>query len=221
MFKKADSLKGAFMQGTFYFVFNSILLGFGLAMDAFSVSIADGIQNASMKRREMVRIAGTFSFFQCLMPLLGWLCVHEAVRAFSFMERFIPWIALALLVYIGGGMIREGLEEYRKAGKAGGDPEKVMESSYEKKLAWKTLILQGIATSIDALSVGFAIAEYTAPAALAAALIIAAVTMAVCLFGVRIGRKAGVLLSSRATILGGCILIFIGLEIWIRAMLGI
>lgn len=209
------------MQGTFYFVFNSILLGFGLAMDAFSVSIADGIQNASMKRREMVRIAGTFSFFQCLMPLLGWLCVHEAVRAFSFMERFIPWIALALLVYIGGGMIREGLEEYRKAGGAGGDSEKVLESSYEKKLAWKTLILQGIATSIDALSVGFAIAEYRALDALAAALIIAAVTMAVCLFGVRIGRRAGVLLSSRATILGGCILIFIGLEIWIRAMLGI
>ncbi|MBQ3975273.1 MAG: manganese efflux pump, partial [Lachnospiraceae bacterium] len=85
------------MQGTFYFVFNSILLGFGLAMDAFSVSIADGIQNASMKRREMVRIAGTFAFFQCLMPLLGWLCVHEAVRAFSFMEKFIPWIALLLL----------------------------------------------------------------------------------------------------------------------------
>jgi putative Mn2+ efflux pump MntP len=212
---------GVFMQGTFYFVFNSILLGFGLAMDASSVSIADGIQNASMKRREMVRIAGTFSFFQWLMPLLGWFCVHEAVRVFSFMERFIPWIALLLLAYIGGGMLREGIEEYRKARKAEGDPERVRESSYEKKLAWKTLILQGIATSIDALSVGFAIAEYTAPAALAASLIIAAVTMAVCLFGVRLGRKAGDLLSSRAAILGGCILIFIGLEIFIRAMLGL
>lgn len=209
------------MQISFYFIFNSILLGFGLAMDAFSVSIADGIQNASMKRREMVRIAGTFSFFQWLMPLLGWFCVHEAVQAFSFMERFIPWIALLLLVYIGGGMIREGLDEYRKAGKSEGDPERIRESSYGKKLAWKTLILQGIATSIDALSVGFAIAEYRALDALAASLIIAAVTMAVCLFGVSIGRKAGTLLSSRATILGGCILIFIGLEIWIRAMLGL
>lgn len=209
------------MQISFYFIFNSILLGFGLAMDAFSVSIADGIQNASMKRREMVRIAGTFSFFQWLMPLLGWFCVHEAVQAFSFMERFIPWIALLLLVYIGGGMIREGLDEYRKAGKSEGDPERIRESSYGKKLAWKTLILQGIATSIDALSVGFAIAEYRALDALAASLIIAAVTMAVCLFGVSIGRKAGALLSSRATILGGCILIFIGLEIWIRAMLGL
>ena len=212
------------MPGTFIFVFNSILLGFGLAMDAFSVSIADGIQNASMKRREMVRIAGTFSFFQCLMPLLGWLCVHEAVRAFSFMERFIPWIALLLLAYIGGGMLREGIEEYRKAGmaeKEERDPEKIRESSYGKKLSWKTLILQGIATSIDALSVGFATAEYTAPAALAASLIIAAVTLAVCLFGVGIGRKAGALLSSKAAILGGCILIFIGLEIFIRAMLGL
>ncbi len=209
------------MQNTFYFVFNSILLGFGLAMDAFSVSIADGIQNASMKRREMVRIAGTFAFFQWLMPLLGWFCVHEAVRAFSFMEKFIPWIALLLLAYIGGGMLREGIEEYRKAAKAQEDPEKTRESSYEKKLAWKTLALQGIATSIDALSVGFAIAEYSALDALAASLIIAAVTLAVCLFGVKIGRKAGVLLSSRAAILGGCILIFIGLEIWIRAMLGI
>ena len=146
------------MQGTFIFVFNSILLGFGLAMDAFSVSIADGIQNASMKRREMVRIAGTFSFFQFLMPLVGWFCVHEAVQAFSFMERFIPWIALLLLAYIGGGMLREGIEEYRKAGmaeKEERDPEKIRESSYGKKLSWKTLILQGIATSIDALSPEF------------------------------------------------------------------
>lgn len=209
------------MQGTLYFVFNSILLGFGLAMDAFSVSIADGIQNASMKGREMVRIAGTFAFFQFLMPLLGWLCVHEAVRAFSFMEGFIPWIALLLLAYIGGGMIREGIGEYRAAEKSETAPERIRESSYEKKLSWKTLVLQGIATSIDALSVGFATAEYSAMDALGASLIIAAVTMAVCLFGVRIGRKAGDLLSSKAAILGGCILIFIGLEIWIRAMLGL
>ena len=207
------------MQDTFFFIFNSILLGIGLAMDAFSVSIANGIRNASMDRREMARIAGVFAFFQFLMPLTGWVCVHTAVQIFSFLDDLVPWIALGLLVYIGGGMIREGILESQKAG--GEEEAKETDPAAGKDLSWKTLLLQGIATSIDALSVGFAIAHYSAGAAAAASLLIGGVTLVICLGGIRIGRRAGALLSSRATMLGGCILIFIGLEIFVRAMLGI
>ena len=206
------------MQDLFCFLFNSILLGVGLAMDAFSVSIADGIHAPSMKRGEMFRIAGTFAFFQWLMPLTGWVLVRTAVRIFSFLETLIPWIALGLLVWIGAGMIREGREESRGEGEA---QEAEARAEADKRLPWKTLLLQGIATSIDALSVGFAIESYQAWAALTASLLIAAVTLVICLFGVRIGKRAGNLLSARASILGGCILIFIGLEIFVRAMLGI
>ena len=135
------------------FFFNSILLGVGLAMDAFSVSLANGLSEPEMSKRRALTIAGTFALFQFLMPLLGWICVHTLARRFAAFERFIPWIALCLLAYIGGSMLREGIR--------GGDTQQ--ESSGAGALA---LILQGVATSIDALSVGFTIADYDAAAAL-------------------------------------------------------
>ena len=183
------------------FVLNSILLGFGLAMDAFSVSIANGLREPHMKRSRMLLIAGTFAFFQFLMPMLGWICVHFLVSTFVVFQPAIPWIALGLLSFIGGKMILEGI-------RPGGE---------EAAAAFSigTLMVQGVATSIDALSTGFTIAEYGWHMALAASLIIAAVTLAVCLVGVRIGRRFGMRLAHRASIFGGAILILIGLEIFI------
>ena len=81
------------------FVFNSILLGVGLAMDAFSVSIANGLNEPGMRRSREFLIAGTYAFFQFLMPVIGWFCVHELVRQFRVFEKFIPWIALLLLLF--------------------------------------------------------------------------------------------------------------------------
>ena len=185
------------------FFLNSILLGVGLAMDAFSVSLANGLSEPAMPRRRMCLIAGTFAFFQALMPMTGWLCVHTLVEHFRAFERLVPWIALVLLLYIGGSMLWEGLR--------GGGAE------VSSALGFGTLLLQGVATSIDALSVGFTIAEYGAVMALVCSLIIAAVTFMICMAGLRIGRRMGTKLAGKASILGGVILIAIGLEIFIKA----
>ena len=102
------------MEWSFLFFFNSALLGVGLAMDAFSVSMANGLHDPQMSRRRGVQIAGTFAIFQAVMPMTGWVCVHTIVELFSSFEKFIPWIALILLGYIGGKMLIEGftISEY-------------------------------------------------------------------------------------------------------------
>lgn len=194
------------MQLGFMFFFNSILLGVGLAMDAFSVSLANGLNEPQMGRGKQCAIAGAFGLFQALMPLLGWVCVHTIVRYFRTFERFIPWIALILLGYIGGKMLWEGL-------KGSGEEET------RSGVGFATLMVQGVATSIDALSVGFTIADYDLFPAVLEALIIAGVTFLICLTGLAIGKKAGTRLAGRAGILGGLILLFIGLEIFITSWL--
>ena len=183
-------------------VFNSILLGIGLAMDAFSVSLANGLNEPGMKRRKMCGVAGMFAFFQALMPLIGWILVQTICKLFSSFEKLIPWIALILLCYIGGKMLYEGITN------KDGEEEK-------QGVGFAALVVQGIATSIDALAVGFTISEYNFLEALSSALIIAAVTFVICMGGLYLGRKAGTALAGKAGILGGAILIFIGLEIFI------
>ncbi len=139
------------------FVIKSALLGVGLAMDAFSVSIANALQDPDMRRRRAFLIAGTFAFFQCLMPLAGWVIVHTAAEHFLMFRNAIPIIAFVLLLFIGGKMI--GLQ------------------------------------------------------ALAASLIIAAVTLVICLAGIRIGSYVGMRLAGKASVFGGLILIAIGIRI--------
>ncbi len=189
------------------FFINCILLGTGLAMDAFSVSLANGLRSPGMGLKDMCRIAGCFGFFQTLMPLLGWFFVRSLAEAFSVFRAFIPWIALGLLVFLGARMILEGRGEM-----ASGAPEDRLPGSGE-------LLMQGVATSIDALSVGFTIASYEPAAALSASLLIGAVTFLICLAGIRLGRRFGMVLAGKASVLGGCILLFIGLEIFLRGML--
>ena len=191
----------------FSFFFNSILLGVGLAMDAFSVSLANGLNEPYIRERRMMKIAGVFAFFQALMPMIGWVCVHTIAQYFQSFEKAIPWIALILLCFIGGNMLREGL--------SGGDDEEEVKGG----VGFATLMVQGVATSIDALSVGFTIADYDLVMALLTALIIAAVTFVICYFGLHIGKKAGTKLGGKAEILGGCILIFIGIEIFVKSWL--
>lgn len=186
----------------FSFFFNSILLGIGLAMDAFSVSLANGLNEPGMKKGKMCAVAGVFAAFQAIMPLTGWVCVHTIVQYFRAFEQFIPWIALILLGYIGGKMLYDGI--------TGGDGEEE-----DCGVGFKALMLQGVATSIDALSVGFTIADYDFVSALLAALIIAAVTFFICMGGLVVGRTAGTRLAGKAGILGGTILIFIGIEIFV------
>lgn len=194
------------MEWDFQFFFHSILLGVGLAMDAFSVSLANGLHEPRMKRTRMCGIAGVFAGFQFLMPMIGWICVHTVVQAFAAFERLIPWIALALLLFIGGKMLLEGIrgEEEDEAPAVG----------------FGALMVQGVATSIDALSVGFTIADYGALMAFVCCLLIAVVTFFICLGGLRLGKTFGTRLAGRASVLGGVILIFIGIEIFVTGIFG-
>lgn len=190
---------------TVEFIITSILLGIGLAMDAFSVSIANGLNEPFMRRKKMLTVSTVFAFFQFTMPLIGWFCVSTFIHYFKAFQPFIPYIALVLLVFIGGKMIYDGIhcgcecEECGAVGVIG-------------------LIVQGVATSIDALSVGFTTASYNFAGALVSSLIIGAVTFVICLAGVIIGKKVGNALSGKANVLGGIILVLIGLEIFITGV---
>lgn len=193
------------MQLGIRFFVSSILLGVGLAMDAFSVSLANGLNDPAMKKKRMCGIAGVFAFFQAFMPMTGWLCVHTMLRYFEKFQPLIPWIALILLAFIGGKMLVEGIR---------GEEEEVKE---EKLTAW-VLFVQGVATSIDALSVGFTIADYNFGQACLASAIIAFVTFIICVAGLIIGKKFGTKLANKASVLGGIILIGIGIEIFVTGV---
>ena len=188
----------------FMFFLESILLGVGLAMDAFSVSLANGLNEPCMKTRKMCGVAGIFSLFQFAMPMIGWICVSTICQVFGVFQKFIPWIALGLLGYIGGKMLIEAIKN---------------KDSEEEKPAvgFGALLVQGVATSIDALSVGFTISDYNWIEALLACALIGVVTFFICFAGIAIGKKAGTKLANKAGILGGAILIFIGLEIFITS----
>ncbi len=194
------------MTWNLMFFINSILLGVGLAMDAFSVSLANGLNEPKMKFGRMSMIAGCYAFFQFAMPMIGWICVHTIVVYLEKFDKFVPWIALILLLYIGGKMIIEGIR---------GDLE---ETETDKKLAFSTLLIQGLATSIDALSVGFTIADYGTFMAIIASLIIAVVTFGICMAGLKIGKKVGDKFSDKAGIFGGIILVGIGIEIFVKGV---
>lgn len=190
------------------FMFFLTCAGFGvsLAMDAFSVSLANGLSEQGMKLGKMLGIAAIFAFFQGLMPLIGWVCVHTILEQFKAFEAFIPWIALVLLSFIGVKMLIEGIRN--------------KEECELRKVGFAALMLQGVATSIDALTVGFDIGKYDIGKALVAVGIIAAITFVICFCGIIIGKKFGTKLSCKAAILGGIILILIGIEIFVMELIG-
>ncbi|MBQ8303450.1 MAG: manganese efflux pump [Clostridia bacterium] len=193
------------MEIDLVFVLTAALLGVGLAMDAFSVSVADGLSEPNMKKNKMLAISVVFALFQAVMPLAGWFVVHSAVSAFKFFQPIIPYVALALLSFIGGKMLYEAI-------KCNNDGECETE-----KLTLSALLMQGVATSIDALSVGFTISDYSFLEALFCVLIIAAVTFVICLFGVSFGKRFGTYFADKSGILGGVILIGIGIFIFIKS----
>ncbi len=190
---------------TLPFILKSIGLGAGLAMDAFSVSLANGLNEPKMKKSRMSFIAWVFALFQFLMPIIGWICVHTVVQYFRAFEKFIPWIALILLCFIGGKMLIEGIK---------GEGEDDEASS----LGLMGLLVQGIATSIDALSVGFTISHYGWQEAIVCCLIIGVLTFFICFGGLELGKHFGTKFAGKASIFGGAILIFIGLEIFITGI---
>ncbi len=193
------------MEWNLLFFLNGILLGVGLAMDAFSVSLANGLNEPGMGKSKMCGVAGVFALFQSMMPMIGWICVHTIVQYFKAFERCIPWIALILLLFIGGKMLIEGIKNRN------GENERA-------KVGIAALFVQGVATSIDALSVGFTIAGYGLLMAVVCALIIGGITFIICMAGLIIGKKFGTKFANKASIFGGIILIMIGIEIFVTGV---
>lgn len=191
----------------FNLIFSSILLGVGLAMDAFSVSLANGLTEQNMRPRKFFGIPAVFALFQAIMPLCGWLAVSSFLELFNKFKPFIPWISFILLCFIGGKMLYGGIRSREE------------EKTVKKALTVGALLLQALATSIDALTAGvdfakdYSINQY--PYVLLAVLIIAAITFVICVGGIKLGQLMGTRLASKAEILGGCVLLFLGLKIFV------
>ena len=195
----------------FNLIFSSVLLGVGLAMDAFSVSLANGLNEPKMKLKKVFLISGLFAFFQALMPLIGWIAISGFLELFNKFKPFIPWISFILLCFIGGKMLFDSF-------KKDSDGEKEI-----KKLTLGALFAQAIATSIDALTAGFNFAkDYNLNQwlyVILSVVIIMLLTFGICFFGVKLGQKVGTKFSSKAGILGGSVLIFLGLKIFFTDIL--
>ena len=204
------------------FVLNSILLGAGLAMDAFSVSIANGLNEPHMPRSKMCRVAGTYAG-QEIAKEVGYKVpsavskrIEKIAEQFETFRKFIPWIALLLLALIGGKMLAEGIRSVR-SGKSAEAEE--AQRKQEACLGFGTLMVQGIATSIDALCVGFTISDYGTMMAAVCSFLIAVTTFVLCMAGLKFGKKFGERLADKATIFGGLLLIAIGVEIFVKGVL--
>ncbi len=183
------------------FIIEGLALGFGLAIDAFSVAAANGIKDPDLKKSKLLFMSGIFGLFQALMPILGWIFVNSIVSVFEKIKIFLPWISFAVLLFFGLKMIIEGISKEE-----------------ERKTATnlKEIFFQGIATSLDALSVGFTIALYPIIKAGIESMIIGVVTFVLTLLGAKLGKKIGKAFSQKASIAGGIILILVGIEIVIE-----
>lgn len=184
--------------------FTVLLMAIGLAMDAFAVSITNGMLIAGVNIKHALRIAAYFGFFQAAMPLIGWLA---GINFRNYIGMFDHWIALILLGFIGGKMVRESIDLKKESCPT--------EDQKKHDIDNKTLLFMAVATSIDALAAGvsFALLDTTI---IEACILIGAITFIICFSGVLIGKKCNVLLKSRAELIGGIILIIIGLEIFTK-----
>lgn len=175
------------------------LVGIGLSMDAFAVSITNGLSCTNLRRLHILATAVCFGVFQGLMPLLGFFLG----KAFEvYISAFDHWIALVLLGYIGGKMLFDALRGEEESG--------------EMLLTPKLLLTQGIATSIDALAVGVSFAALPSVDIWLSAGLICCTTFAFSVVGVRCGRRMGQKLGSHAQLVGGIILIGIGVKIFVE-----
>jgi len=179
------------------------LIALGLAMDAFAVSLCKGTCFPPRNWKQPLQLGLCFGFFQFAMPLAGFFL---GTFLTEFTDHFAPWIAFALLTFIGVKMILES----RKP-----EPETVC----EPKIPFRELILLGVATSIDALAVGFSFA-LLGQDILPASLLIGLITLVLSFLGGFFGRKIGELLGRRAEVVGGIVLIAIGIRILVQGLLG-
>lgn len=193
-----------------------IILGIGLSMDAFTVSICDGLIYRDLNKRKALFIAGDFGFMQAAMPLIGFFIADLFLE---YVENYIPWISFALLLIIGGKMIFDAIKEMKEKRK---NPEHETISSF----SYKEVLLAGVATSIDALATGVTMAGMgsTKTTIWLHAFIICCITFCFCILGLFLGKTVNKLLKDKylyANIAGGVILILLGVYIVTSHYLGI
>ncbi|MEL7646505.1 MAG: manganese efflux pump MntP family protein [Sedimentibacter sp.] len=186
-------------MGSITLFFTSI----GLSMDACAVSISNGMCFGNIHKKQILSTAFAFGFFQALMPLIGYLVGSAFSSQISFLDH---WIALILLGYIGGKMIKDAIEEMKC-------PEACLTSS--KNLTSRILFVQAVATSIDALAVGIGFAVMKVNI-MSAALFIGSITFITSIIGSNLGKRFGQMFKQKAELLGGAILVIIGLKIFLE-----
>lgn len=197
-------------------VWEILLIGVALSMDAVAVGMTNGMVEPKMKLAKSAGIAGMFAFFQFLMPVLGYYCGF----AFSaLVEKIAPWLSFALLAFLGGKMAVDFVRETLAAKKEAATPVYT-----QKPLGAGKLFVQAVATSIDALAVGVTLLAAETTEGLPfhvvfCALLIGAVTFLLSFAAVFLGKKAGDRFAGRATLLGGIILIAIGVKILLEGLL--
>jgi len=180
-------------------LFLVFVVALALAMDAFAVSVGISLSHETITKRQTLRLASHFGFFQFMMPLIGWYAAQNIFV--KYIEPFDHWIAFGLLVIIGGKMIYESFKRGKKIKNIKADPTKGL-----------SLLLLSVATSIDALAVGLSLAALHV-AILYPAVVIGLVAFFMTVLGVKIGPLLGQLVGKRAELLGGLILILIGVKI--------
>lgn len=192
-----------------------ILTAFGLSMDAFAVSITNGLRMKKITNKNAAKIAIYMGGFQGLMPVIGWAL---GLGFKDYITSIDHWIALVLLSLIGGKMIYEAIQDKRHPEESCEEQEQGDDSSKESDdgvVSNKELLLLAIATSIDALAVGVSFA-FLNISIISSASIIAIITFLMCFIGVKIGKKCGCFLKDKSEIIGGIILILIGLNIFLE-----
>jgi len=185
-----------------------VLLGVGLAMDAFAVSICKGLSMSRINKKQALVIAGFFGGFQFLMPVLGWALGSTFAER---IEKVDHWVAFLLLLYIGGKMIADAIKERK---------ESFDNVEMDQPLDYKELFLMAIATSIDALAVGITF-SFLSVNVWSASAIIGVVTFFICVIGVCIGNVFGARYKTPSQIVGGIILVCLGLKILLEHTLGL
>ncbi|MCQ2814670.1 MAG: manganese efflux pump MntP family protein [Bacilli bacterium] len=189
------------------------LLGIALAMDAFSVSIANAFNEPHMKKSRAFIIALTFGLFQAIMPLIGWVCVYYLADSFNvFATYIVPCLALLALGFIGGKMIFTFIKNRNSE-------EEVVTINNSKHSFVIALFIQAIATSIDALSVGLTTSNYNFAQMSVTAAIIFGITFILCIIGLIIGKTIGSHIGKKAELIGGILLVCIGIFIFSKGMI--
>ncbi len=180
--------------------FTVIILAIGLSMDSFAVSISCGLEEQRISFQHAVKISFSFAFFQGLLPVVGWF-MGTGIK--GYIEQFDHWVAFILLAYLGVKMIYESFRD---------EESDKMSNIY----SWKHIFALSIATSIDALIVGFTYAMVSTSSIFSGAVIIGAVTFFFAMLGIRIGKDVAGNFGKKVELLGGLILIGIGVKILVQ-----